>query len=160
MSTETRQIEPEPLSDLYLNAAIAGLIAGIVFGIMIQFVLERMVAIGALYTLGQPSLSIGWIAHLVHAALFAIVFALGVKWAGLSEHGESPLTGPFLGAGYGFLLWFVNIGFIWPIWLNAVGFPAQSLPVPYHFQAIQPLIGHLVWGGLLGLFYPVLRKLR
>lgn len=134
-------------------AVLAGVAAGIVFGVLIQFFLDRMTAIGALYTLGEPSLSVGWIAHLAHSAIFALVFAV-VTWAEpLAGYVREPSTGLLAGAGYGALLWFVNLGFLWPVWLNTVGL--MDLSVPYF--TVRPLVGHLVWGALFGLLYPVLR---
>jgi two-component system OmpR family sensor kinase len=142
----------------YLTAAVAGVVAGLVFGVMIQFVLERMVIIGAMYTLGEPSLSVGWMAHLVHSAVFGVVYAglggLGV-YGGLAD---DPKTGVATGAAFGFALWFVNIGFLWPVWLNLVG--VGTLAVPYHFEAVRPLVGHLVWGGILGVLFPLLGDLQ
>lgn len=158
MSTHTESVSSRRFGPLYVNAIVAGIAAGLVFGLMIQFVLGRMTTIGALYTLGEPSLSIGWIAHVVHSAVFAIVYALVTRLDPVQAYADRATTGVVTGAAFGFLLWFVNIGFLWPVWLNAVG--VGSLPVPYHAQAIRPLIGHLIWGGLLGVVFPLLGSLR
>lgn len=158
MSTGTETTRPRMFGPKYASAAVAGLLAGLVFGLLIQFVLERMTAIGALYTLGDPSVSVGWIAHLVHSAVFALVYAAVTRLGPLPAYADAAPTGVLTGAAFGFALWFVNIGFVWPVWLNAVGF--QTLPVPYHAQAVRPLAGHLVWGGLLGGLFPLLVALR
>lgn len=157
MSTDVQHVPENDLGSLYVTAAAAGLVAGLVFGLLIQFVLERMTTIGALYTLGEPSLSVGWIAHVVHSAIFAIVYAVVSRLDALRGYADSPATGIITGAAFGFLLWFVNLGFIWPVWLNSVG--VGSLPVPYHAEAIRPLVGHLIWGGLLGTLFPLLRSI-
>lgn len=158
MSTDTEQIQTRTFGPLYANATLAGVAAGVVFGVMIQFVLGRMTTIGALYTLGDPSLSIGWIAHMIHSGLFAIVYALATRLDALRAYADAPTTGVVTGAAFGFVLWFVNIGFLWPVWLNAVG--VGSLPVPYHAEAIRPLVGHLIWGGLLGVLFPLFGAVR
>lgn len=158
MATETATLEGESTSDRLVNTVVAGVVAGLVFGVMIQFVLERMTAIGALYTLGDPSLSVGWVAHIVHSVVFALVYAQVTRLGPLPEYADGPVTGAATGAAFGFLLWFVNIGFVWPVWLNAVGF--AGLPVPYHAEAVQPLVGHLVWGVLLGSILPLVSGLR
>lgn len=131
------------------KAAIAGVVAGLVFGLLIQFRLERMQAIGAMYTLGSPSLSIGWIAHLVHSALFGAIFAILVGY-GLAEYARKPTTAVPLAAAYGVALWALNIVFLWPAWLNGVGL-GNAPPLPN--VAVMPLVGHVVWGALLGLVY-------
>lgn len=132
------------------RAALAGVLAGLVFGLMIQFVLERMTAIGAMYTLGDPSLTVGWVAHFVHSGVFGLLFGVLTWWGAVGERTRSLPGSAAAGAGFGALLWFVNIGFIWPLWLNAVGV-GSGLSVPYF--APRPLAGHVVWGLLLGALY-------
>ena len=50
----------------------------------------------------------------------------------------------------------MNVGFIWPAWTSAVG--VGTLPIPFLLDpsALQSLVGHLVWGGILGALYAVL----
>jgi hypothetical protein len=153
MATRTETEEPHGHGGLYVEAAVAGVIAGVVFGLIIQFALGRMTTIGALFTLGEQNLAVGWAAHLVNSAIFALVYALVTRLAALRARADAPATGLVTGAGYGFVLWFVNIGFVWPVWLNAVG--VGSHPVP-NFGAVGPLAGHLVWGALLGVLFPLL----
>lgn len=150
MATEHSTVRSDGwTSETVTRAAIAGVAAGVVFGLLIQFRLERMTAIGAMYTLGSPSLSVGWIAHIVHSALFGALFAI-VTGYGLSEYARRPTTAVPLAAAYGGALWAVNIVFIWPAWLNGVGL-SNAPPLPN--VAPMPLVGHLVWGALLGLVF-------
>lgn len=137
------------------RAAIAGVLAGLVFGVMIQFVLGRMTAIGAMYTLGDPSLSVGWAAHLGHSAIFGVLFGVLAWSRAVGDRVATPGGAALAGGTFGALLWAVNIGFIWPVWLNTVGV-GGGLPVPY--VAPRPLVGHLVWGVLLGVLYWGLQK--
>jgi uncharacterized membrane protein YagU involved in acid resistance len=155
VSTDVTTGPEDDLDGGYTSAAVAGLLAGVVFGVMIQFVLERMTTIGALYTLGEPSLSVGWLAHLVHSAVFAVVYAGLARFGVFGSYADRLPSGVATGAAFGFVLWFVNIGLVWPVWLNTVG--VSQLAVPYHLQAQQPLVGHLLWGGILGALVPVLR---
>jgi hypothetical protein len=130
------------------RAAVVGVLAGVVFGVMIQQLLGRMTAIGAMYTLGEPSLTTGWIAHLFHSALFGAIFGVAVDSNALRSYATRAHTGLALGGAYATGLWLVNIVFIWPLWLNSVGFGTQ---IPFPNLAPMPLVGHLVWGALLGL---------
>jgi hypothetical protein len=122
-------------------------VAGLVFGVLIQFRLERMTAIGAMYTLGDPSLTVGWIAHLFHSALFGAFFGLLADTGRLREAATNVAPAAGLGAAYAAGLWAVNIVFVWPLWLNATTFGAE-IPLPN--LAVMPLIGHVIWGVLLG----------
>lgn len=93
-------------------AGIAGIVAGVAFGLLIQFAVGAMQAVGAL--VGAPNVAAGWILHV------ALSFA-----------------------------------FIWPVWLNALGFPpGATLQVP-HLQ-VEPFVGQLVYGAILGAVYAVL----
>lgn len=153
MATRAATTEPTGYGELYLRAVVAGLAAGVVFGLVIQFALGRMATVGALFTLGEESIAVGWTAHIVNSMVFALVYALATRPAALRSQVEVPLRGAFVGVAFGFVLWFVNIGFVWPLWLNAVG--ARSLPVP-NLGALGSLGGHLLWGALLGLLLPLL----
>jgi uncharacterized membrane protein YagU involved in acid resistance len=152
---ETEIEELEGNDGLFLQATLAGLAAGLVFGLVIQFVLGRMTTIGALFTFGTESLLVGWLAHAVNSVVFALVYALVTRVEPLSAYADRPLTGAGTGAVYGFALWFVNIGFVWPVWLNSVG--VSQLPVP-NFGAVGSLGGHLLWGVLLGALFALLLR--
>jgi len=157
MATRTETVEPAGHGRLYLHAALAGVAAGVAFGLLIQFALGRMTTIGALFTLGEESLVVGWAAHLVNSAVFALVYGQVTRLDGVRAHADGPATGVAVGAAFGFALWFVNIGFVWPVWLNAVTPGATTLPVP-NLGAVGPLAGHLVWGGLLGVLFALLGR--
>lgn len=154
MATETRVFGAQRDSSSIKVGAVAGLVGGLVFGLLVQFGLQRMGTIGAMYTLGEPSASVGWIAHAVHSVLFGAVFGLAVDRP-LFDGVASRLAGSVgLGLAYGTLLWAVNIVVLWPLWLNAVSVPdAPALP----FLALLPLVGHLVYGGLTGGLFSLTR---
>jgi hypothetical protein len=145
-STPARQYR-SPWTALGRGAG-SGLVAGLVFGLLIHFVLGRMVTIGALYTLGDPNLTIGWIAHAFNSLLFGGIFGLLALTNRFGPYLERVQTA--LGAGilFGTALYVVNIGLIWPLWLNSVGLGA-NMGVP--FLPMMPFVGHLVYGLILGL---------
>jgi hypothetical protein len=145
-TTDASTLEYGPIA-VAGRTALAGVLAGLAFGVLIQFQLGRMTAIGAMYTLGDPSLTVGWVAHVFHAALFGAFFGVLVDTGRLREHATDLAPGVALGAAYATALWLVNVGLVWPVWLNAVSF-ATDLPVPN--LAPMPFVGHLVWGVLLG----------
>lgn len=134
-----------------LAGVVGGLVGGVVFGLIAQTMLGVMPAIGALY--GMPTVTAGWVAHLFHSAVFGLIYAGIANVDGLYEYANDWKTGGLLGMGYGVVLWFVFIIFVWPIWLNAVNFP-KAPPVPY--VAPKPLVPHLAFGLLLGAVYAAL----
>jgi len=129
------------------RTAVVGVLAGLAFGAIMQFALGRMTAVGALYTLGEPSLSVGWVAHLAHSALFGAIFGLLADTAAVREHARRLAPAAALGAAFATALWLGNVVVVWPLWLNSVGF---ATTVPFPNLAVMPLVGHLVWGALLG----------
>ncbi len=151
MATTTRSTAPHqhrsPWTALGRGAG-SGLVAGLVFGLLIHFVLGRMVTIGALYTLGDPSLTVGWLAHVFNSLLFGGIFGLFALSNRLEPYLARVPTAVGAGLAFGTALYVVNIGFIWPLWLNRVGLGA-SMSVP--FLPLLPFVGHLVYGFILGL---------
>ncbi|WP_135821910.1 hypothetical protein [Halostella litorea] len=146
-TTDEVGLRTERSNAYVLYGALAGVVAGLAFGLLIQFRLQRMTAIGAMYTLGEPSLSVGWVAHVVHSALFGALLGLVVDREPLRTAVRNPLKGAGAGVAYGLALWAVNIVFLWPLWLNGVGLSgAPEVP----FLGVMPLVGHVVYGGLAG----------
>jgi hypothetical protein len=158
MSTSTDVVDPiESRNAVVVWGAVAGIAAGALFGLLIQFGLNRMTAIGAMYTLGEPSLTVGWVAHMGHSALFGAIFGVVVDRNSLREYVGPYHTSVGLAVVYGVALWAVNIVFIWPLWLNNVGFSAD-LPIPN--VAVMPLVGHVVYGVVSGLVLAILVRTR
>jgi len=157
MATETRSLaQVQNPVDRLQHGVAGGLLAGLAMGLLVQVVLGRMTAIGALYTLGEPSLTVGWLAHLFHSVLFGALFSVAggprlvERLAARSSVGDAVdgyPAGLLAGIVFATALWAVNIGFLWPVWLGTVGLGGPPVP---NF-AVQPLVGHLVYGALLGL---------
>lgn len=120
-------------------------------GLMLQFVMGIMPVIGALY--GAPGLVTGWIAHLFHSVMFGLVYAGVVSRSSLAAYATRTGGGAALGAAYGILIWVVAAAFVMPIWLGVLGMGAPPVP---NFNPTS-LVGHVVFGVLLGATYAILR---
>lgn len=88
---------------------------------------------------------IGWVIHLVMGALLGIVYALTFSRTLTSRH-------PFWrGLAYGITLWFILQGAVTLI-MSKEPF-AMDAGDSFGFVNVLTLIGHLVYGGVLGLMY-------
>lgn len=156
-NVETGGVQSSTSRD-FRDAAIASIVAGIAFGVLIQFVMGAMATIGALFTFGQEGLVIGWVTHMSLSLVFALLYAV-LTWSNKLDAYASELgTGIALGGAFGLALWLVNVGFIWPVWMNAIG--VVTLPVPFLLEppALQSFVGHFVWGAVLGAVFAFLRS--
>ena len=152
-SAETRSIAD---SGNLVAAAIAGVIGTIGFGGLQMVMGSAQVIAGAfpaLYTLG-PSLAVGWVIHLFHGAVLGIVFAAIVSQTPLRQYLDNILAMVGLGLAYGVVTTVALAWILLPVWLGVVGFP-QAPPFPN--IAVSSLIGHLVYGALLGGVYAPLQ---
>ena len=148
-SGETRSIADGGNLDA---AAIAGIVGTIGFGGLQMVMGSGQVIAGAfpaLYTLG-PSLVVGWAIHLFHGAVLGIIFAAIVSQTPLRQYLSNIPAVVGLGLAYGVVTTVALVWILLPIWLSAVGFP-QAPPFPN--VAVSSLIGHLVYGALLGGVY-------
>ncbi|WP_336359941.1 histidine kinase [Haladaptatus sp. ZSTT2] len=153
--TQTNSVT-RTVSTNWLGAAVAGLLATLAFGGFQTAMGSSGVianALPALYGIQGPALAAGWGIHLVHGAIFGIVYAAFVSTEPLREYAAKLPTGAVLGIAFSVLQTIVAVGFIMPLWLQAVGFPAAP-PVPN--LALSSFIGHAVYGVVLGALYPVL----
>ncbi|ELZ33202.1 hypothetical protein [Halorubrum tebenquichense] len=120
-----------------------GLAAGVAMGVFFQATTGTLPVIGALY--GASVSSVGWVAHLFHSAVFATVLTVARSEAPDGFLGNSVGATVAAGVAYGLFLWFVMAGVVMSLWLNAVGI---ATPLP-NLNAAS-LVGHLLWGGLVG----------
>jgi len=140
---------PGVRSESLRNAAVAGVVAGIAMGLILQTFTGEMGIIGALY--GIQTNVVGWITHLFHSVVFGTIFVAVVSVDSLNHYAESLSGTVTLGILYGVLLWLVAAGVVMGVWLNLVGIPA-SIPN----LGIVSLISHTVWGALIGILIFVL----
>lgn len=132
------------------NAAVVGVVAGTVMGAILQLFSGQIGIIGGLY--GVQTLAVGWVAHLFHSVVFAVLFAaLSNRYRDGSAARLVESTA--LGVGYGFVLWLVAAGVVMSLWLEVVGIGA---PLP-NFGLVS-LAAHLVWGGTLGIVSALLGR--
>jgi hypothetical protein len=129
----------------------AGVVGGVGFGLVLQFGMGAMPTIGSLY--GQPNVLGGWIAHLVHSVIFAVIFVAAITRTGLRRYAGSGARIVGLGAAYGALLGVVTGAFVMPIWANAVAGAGMSVPS----LSAPSYLGHLLFGALVGAVYVVAR---
>src|SRR6266540_1404926 len=94
----------------------------------------------------SESTAVGWLVHLVISAGFGAVFAVlvGARASGLVPAGV-------LGLGYGVLWWVLGALLIMPARLGMDTFMFNKM-------AWQSLIGHLIYGLLLGVVFVLLTR--
>ncbi len=132
----------------WIAAVIAGLIATVVFGAMAMAMMPDMMGmIGAMYGFGGNE-AIGWIAHLFHGAVFGLLYAAIVSIDQLRTYASRVAHGAGLGIVYGVIVWVVAASIVMPIWL---GMPEMAPD----FNTTS-LVGHIVYGVILGAAYPLL----
>lgn len=130
------------------NAIYAGLAAGLVFGI-IMWTMGMLPAVGAL--IGQETAIMGFVVHMVISLLLAIGF--GLVFGGLVRGIGS---GIFWGMIYGGVWWFLGPLTLMPYFM---GQELGSNWTPEIAQQLFPsLLGHLVFGLVLGVVFGALRR--
>lgn len=137
-----------PIVDL-LRAGAAALVAGLLMGVLMAEVAGQMPVVGALY--GVEHGLVGWVSHMFHSVLFALLFAACCAVAPLDDVASSLRGSALLGLLWGLVLWLVAASVVMPVWMLAVGLDA-SLP---DFSAVG-LVSHAVWGVTIGALYVLL----
>ena len=140
-------VEPTALRDV----SVAALVAGVAMGAVLQAFANTIPVIGSLYGVGN--VAVGWVAHLFHSVVFGVLFAAVLRRPFVRDRVNSLVTTVAAAVAVGLGLAVVAAGLVIPLWLNAVGVPA---PLPRVFPA--GLVGHLVWGVVLGSVYWTLSR--
>jgi|SRR5919108_450376 hypothetical protein len=137
---------------------IAGLAAGAVFGIMMQLMTApgpegaRMPMMAMIArVVRSDSVAVGWAYHLFNSALIGAIFG---AWVGRSLRGYGSAI--LWGAAYGLGWWVLGGLVLMPILL---GMPplAPVAMAPMRPVAMGSLVGHVVFGLILGVGFLVLR---
>lgn len=136
----------------WLDAAIAGLAAGVAFGLYLQFVIEVFPLAGP--TQSMETMVTEWVIHLFHSLVFALVYAELVSWPPLAGYADRALTGAALGAGYGVVVWAVATGVV--IAFLAIANTVWILSIPD--VSLASLAGHVLYGMVLGAIFAVARR--
>jgi uncharacterized membrane protein YagU involved in acid resistance len=140
MSTTTHSI-----SITTTHRAVYGVIGGIAGGLVFGMLLQMMGMMGMIAQLiGGSSVAVGWVVHLVNSAFIGAVFAVL-----LGGFAKTPGPAALVGMGYGVVWWVVGALLIMPAQL---GMPVFQL----NATAWQSLMGHLLFGLVLGLVYALL----
>lgn len=131
---------------------VGGLLAAGVMAVLMALMSPPVLtaAIPALYGLsgGLAGVTI----HLAHGAILGVAFAAIVQFDGVSSHSLSRSLSE--GIAWGVLIWATMAALVMPLWLGAVGFPMAP---PFPNFAVPSLLWHVVYGGVLGAVYGVLR---
>jgi uncharacterized membrane protein YagU involved in acid resistance len=138
---------------------IAGLVAGVLFGVLMQMMtvpaengmrmpMMEMVA----KVVRSDSIAVGWLYHLFNSAVIGAVFAvvLGNLVRGLSE-------GAGWGVAYGVFWWVLGAQILMPLLLGMPAFASLRM-APMRMIALGSLIGHIIYGLVLGLAFVRLRR--
>ena len=125
-----------------------GLAGGVVFG-TIMGVTGMLPMIGKM--VGQPSATAGAVVHLANSAIIGAGFAVV-----LGRFVSSVASGLTAGLLYGGAWWFLGPLTLMPLFMG------MGLGVNWNAAAasamIPSLVGHLIYGGILGASYAVLRN--
>ncbi|KTD22277.1 Uncharacterised protein [Legionella lansingensis] len=132
-----------------LNGIIAGIVAGIVFAIFL-FMGGMTETLGAM--IGMPTKLGGLIVHVAVSIIAGIVFALILGWLI-----HSWIAAIIWGLLFGVAMWIVGPMTLLPY--MAAGIPLFSKWTMAGIQAnIPPLVGHLIYGLVLGVVFYALNK--
>jgi hypothetical protein len=132
-------------------SVVAGLIGGVVFGAMMQMMMAptpeggempMMAMVGKI--VGSPTVGVGWLYHLFNSAVIGAIFG----WLlGDRVHGYASALG--WGAAYGFAWWIIGGLILMPMFLGMPAFAPLMMP-PMRMVAMGSLVGHLIFGLILG----------
>ncbi len=139
------------------GSAIAGILGTLAFGGFFVAIGNTGViemAIPAMYGVSGPAPLIGWAIHLFHGAVLGVLYAVIVNSTGYGHHLDELPKAAGLGLGYGVVTTVALAALLMPVWLSSVGF--QGAP-PFPNFSPMGLVGHLIYGGVLGVSYPVIR---
>lgn len=132
-------------------SAVAGLLAGIVFGVMMHMMMvpapdgRQMPMIAMVgQIVGSPMVAVGWLYHLFNSAIIGAIFG----WLlGNRVHGYN--SGFGWGTAYGFVWWILGGLILMPMLLGMSAFAPLMMP-EMRMVAMGSLIGHLIYGLILG----------
>lgn len=132
---------------------IGGLLGGIVFGVMMTMEMRMVMEMAIPGMYGLPAgLGIGWIMHLIHSAIFGLMFGVLMSMDALRDPLDGGLQVTAAGIVYGLAVWVVAASIIMPLWVNAM--MDMGEPVPNFMP--ESAMGHAVFGAILGIAYYVL----
>lgn len=143
MLSTTHSIPVATITHRAVYGVIGGLAGGIVFGLLMQMMgMIPMVA----QLVGSSAVAVGWIVHLAISTFIGASFA--ILFGSLAK---TLLSAGLFGMGYGVVWWILGALLIMP---SRLGMPAFEL----NTTAWQSLMGHLLFGLVLGLVFSLLAR--
>jgi hypothetical protein len=141
------------------NGIVAGLVGGVVFGIMMQMMNAptpegaQMPMMGMVAkVVRSDSIAVGWLYHLFNSAVIGAIFG----WL-LGSRSQTFGSALGWGAGYGFAWWVLGGLILMPVFLGMPPF-APLLMEPMRPVAMGSLVGHLIYGVILGGGFAMLKQ--
>jgi uncharacterized membrane protein YagU involved in acid resistance len=142
MQTAALSLKEKVLSG---HQALAGIVGGLVGGILFGILMGVMGMLPMVAKLvGASSSSVGFAVHMVISGVFGYIFSLVFPSA--ISSGRLLIYGLI----YGGLLWFGPALIIMPVWLGM----SPMLSIQGIMNGLPSLMGHLIYGGVLGFLYP------
>ena len=141
------------------SGIVAGLIAGLVFGLMMQMMnaptpdggqMPMMVMVAMV--VGSKSIAVGWLYHLFNSAVIGAIFG----WL-FGNRATSIGRGLTWGALYGIAWWILGGQVLMPLALGMPPFASVMMPA-MRMVAIGSLVGHLIYGLILGGVFAVFAR--
>jgi len=128
-----------------IRGVLGGIAGGMVFGMLMQMMgIMPMIA----KLVGSESVIVGWLAHLAISAFIGASFTVL-----LGRRVTSTRSGLLYGIGYGMLWWVLGALILMPAKL---GMPIFQL----NTTALLSLMGHMIFGAILGLVVVLLGRKR
>lgn len=131
--------------NIYLAGVWGGLVGGVVFGVMMGM-MGMLPMVGKLWRRTSESVSFGFFVHLVNSAIIGVLYVLVVPLVSVADLAD-PRPGIAAGLIYGLVWWVLGPLLIMPTWLGM----APQLSGEGVKKALPSLMGHLVYGFLLGI---------
>lgn len=144
-----------------LAGAAAGLAGGLIFGMMMQMMSAPtpdggsmpMMAMVAMVVKSE-SVLVGWLYHLFNSAVIGALFG-----ALLGQRAVDRRSGLVFGAAWGVVWWVLGGLILMPLALGMAPFAPLQMP-PMRPVALGSLVGHLVYGLILGFVYASMAPYR
>ncbi len=137
---------PVLATPLVIAGAVAGLIGGVLFGIMMGMM--GMLPMVAMLVKSENAV-VGFLVHMVISAIIGAGFGLVFGAKALDFQG-----GALWGAVYGVIWWILGPLLIMPSLMGMGPQFGMALSMPM----LMSLVGHLIYGVVTGLAYPVVRR--
>jgi uncharacterized membrane protein YagU involved in acid resistance len=141
MSSTTHAVNASTMTHRAVYGVIGGIAGGVMFGLLMQMMgMITMVA----QLVGSGSAAVGWVVHLAISAFIGATFALL-----FGTLARTLVPAALFGMAYGVIWWVLGALLLMPAQL---GMPVFQL----NATAWQSLMGHLVFGLVLGLVFSLL----